>query len=177
MDVTFHTNTYSSRNWHGGRFLDCKVALAQAFREISPSQKHKLLDNLVSSETSQQSATMQPDNFSLNGSVHTGDLHHTFHPFRRLPAELRVEVWKFALPGPRIIKIVAMDMHLTMRKRIMRYSILPQSTYHRAIATPLLHTCQDSRAVALKIYEATLTTTSVGKESSLYFLESGHPLF
>jgi hypothetical protein len=96
-----------------------------------------------------------------------------FTYFPLLPPELREMVWKYALPGPRMIKVTAVDVSQTMRDRLSLWSIFPCTAVWEGfieqspIATPLLHTCHRSRTIALKTYEATFTPQLRG--SSFYF--------
>jgi hypothetical protein len=33
----------------------------------------------------------------------------TFHPFPKLPIEMRLKIWGFALPGPRMVEVCPYD--------------------------------------------------------------------
>ena len=53
----------------------------------------------------------------------------TFHPFPRMPSELRLKIWKLNMPGPRVIEL--------------KYS---KKIYHAVSPTPalvLLHICRE----------------------------------
>jgi hypothetical protein len=66
----------------------------------------------------------------------------TFTRFPDLPPEIRREIWKYLLPGPRIIHI--MGSHRTNGGQCFVDTV--------EIPT-LLHTCQESRSLALKRYK------------------------
>jgi 2EXR family len=74
----------------------------------------------------------------------------TFHPFTKLPNELKIKVWKLLLPGPRIIEIKA----VTITEGDGGWS---EITYDRCVAISknpvLLYMCPDSRAFAKQYYE------------------------
>lgn len=65
----------------------------------------------------------------------------TFSPFPKLPIEIRTQIWKLQIPPPRIIKLT---YYLDTNNEIIQAPVL---------ATPLLHTCHESRKVAKKFYE------------------------
>lgn len=72
----------------------------------------------------------------------------TFTCFRKLPPELREKVWSLALPGPRVVQ---MRIKLTVAK----YS-KHQRGFHLKSTTlipNMLHTCSESRTIALQHYE------------------------
>ncbi|KAH6682025.1 hypothetical protein B0J14DRAFT_695492 [Halenospora varia] len=72
----------------------------------------------------------------------------TFASFGKLPPELREKVWGFALPGPRVVQ-------MRIKLVVAKYS-KHQRGFHLKSTTPvpsMLHTCSESRAIALQHYE------------------------
>lgn len=64
----------------------------------------------------------------------------TFHPFPRLPLELRLKIWRSSLPGPRLIRISVED------------GSFKSNTPH-----PLgLQICKESREETLRIYQLSI---------------------
>ncbi|CZT43939.1 uncharacterized protein RSE6_04051 [Rhynchosporium secalis] len=80
---------------------------------------------------------------SLTDSQNTPDV----PSFPILPSELRTEIWKLALPGPREIMINNHGAGRAEDKPVLGEGA-------SAIPTPLLHTNQESRYIARKIYTA-----------------------
>lgn len=74
--------------------------------------------------------------------------HDQFHPFPRLPLELRLQIWNLALPGPRVVQVIeAKKRHMLTR----------QASYHWTSNSPspiLLRVCKESREEALRTYTA-----------------------
>ncbi|TAQ85659.1 hypothetical protein B7494_g6021 [Chlorociboria aeruginascens] len=76
----------------------------------------------------------------------------TFHPFPRLPIEIRLKVWKNALPGPRIITLKCVDfvqMYMQYQEKKFRtvYSVITDTK------TPVvLHVNQEARYEGSKVY-------------------------
>jgi hypothetical protein len=60
-------------------------------------------------------------------------------PFQKLIVELRLKIWKLALPGPRLVE--------------MRSDAHPRINSHRSTPS-ILHVCSESRTEALKWYTA-----------------------
>jgi len=88
--------------------------------------------------------------------------------FPKLPLELRTMIWKYTLPGPRVIKVAASDAaYPTTHGLELLGPVWEASIEQSPIATPLLHACHDSRAIALKTYEAAFTPQLRG--NSFYF--------
>jgi hypothetical protein len=59
----------------------------------------------------------------------------TFHQFRLLPAELRIQIWSYALEESRIVRVRLNEWH---------------RHYRPGYSSPLLRTCSESRAVAIR---------------------------
>ncbi|KAF8846612.1 hypothetical protein BDZ45DRAFT_682421 [Acephala macrosclerotiorum] len=66
----------------------------------------------------------------------------TFTLFPTLPAELQIKIWRYTLPGPRIIQL--------------QYS-KSSSSFHGTRPPPALHTCRTSREIALSVFEPAFT--------------------
>jgi hypothetical protein len=75
-----------------------------------------------------------------------------FKLFTSLPSELRINIWKQALPAPRIVPV--------------RYSRAFRQYTSGSAPPSLLHVCQESREVFLKSYEKLLLSKKY--ESSIY---------
>ncbi|KAI2612840.1 uncharacterized protein GGS25DRAFT_138286 [Hypoxylon fragiforme] len=84
----------------------------------------------------------------------TGDLPQTFHLFTQLPIELRLIIWSYNLPGPRIVEIKCS----TDSTEPLLTSQLGQDDNRRIVCTstsPIpvnLHVCRESRLYGLKQY-------------------------
>jgi hypothetical protein len=78
---------------------------------------------------------------TLASQTKDGGTFDTFHPFERLPTELRLKIWKNALPGPRIVEI---DVG---RKGMKRGSPLTVESL------PLLQVNFESRELCSKAYQ------------------------
>ncbi|KAH9213921.1 hypothetical protein DL95DRAFT_390050, partial [Leptodontidium sp. 2 PMI_412] len=81
----------------------------------------------------------------------------TFHPFPRLPLEIRDEIWSLSLPAPRLIHVQ------TERGEIRPPGRQPNQPFAHVWAQKLpvpsiLHVCNDARAVGLKHYELVFDT-------------------
>ena len=72
----------------------------------------------------------------------------TFHPFQRLPAEVRLIVWNFCTPPLRLIKRVQQGPHV-------KWHVFPRVARVPAV----LHTCHESRTCWLASYH-TVNTAS-----------------
>ncbi|PMD14651.1 hypothetical protein NA56DRAFT_369102 [Hyaloscypha hepaticicola] len=81
-----------------------------------------------------------------------------FTCFDKLPFELREMVWKFALPGPRTITVSKTDKSVPQVKTNAK-GILP---------TPLMHTCHESRQLALQRYKPAFSVFLEGNKD-IYF--------
>ena len=71
----------------------------------------------------------------------------SFTSFPNLPAELRLKIWKAALPGPRTVRI-----NLSLTK-----PLIPPSSYGRKPPT-LLSVCVEARGVGLGFYRSCFTS-------------------
>lgn len=81
-----------------------------------------------------------------------------FAPFKRLPAEIQIKIWKASLPESRIVQLRMMAISQSLirpaiapgssRKKSQRYCITTDITL-----SPLLHTCKLSRQIMLETYK------------------------
>ncbi|KAL2072984.1 hypothetical protein VTL71DRAFT_10308 [Oculimacula yallundae] len=92
----------------------------------------------MSDSSSNQSSNTGAEEKAIDFAVST----ENFTVFLNLPLELQIEIWKFALPGPRELLIEDFEdgSHLVRNGRAT------------AIPTPLLHTNYESRRIALRRY-------------------------
>jgi hypothetical protein len=72
-------------------------------------------------------------------------LNQEFTIFGQLPVELRLEIWKKAIPEPRTIRIHTISVDI-------QGTLFHKSVAFRAATPALLHTSQESREEALKVY-------------------------
>jgi hypothetical protein len=73
----------------------------------------------------------------------------TFHPFPRLPSELRHLIWQYSLPDPRWIEPV-----LRTQRPNWRWTPTPKQNSSTSPSDPIiLQVCHESREFALKFYE------------------------
>ncbi|TVY27949.1 hypothetical protein LHYA1_G003503 [Lachnellula hyalina] len=70
----------------------------------------------------------------------------SLHPFSRLPLELRLMIWQYAIPNDRVIEIRSWGNPAIRRYAPIKYSVAP----HRPPA--ILHVNQESRREALRNY-------------------------
>ncbi|OBT80025.1 hypothetical protein VF21_01189 [Pseudogymnoascus sp. 05NY08] len=79
-----------------------------------------------------------------------------FKFFPKLPTEIRLMVWDFCLPGPRVVDV-------RMRRRFVRVSTRKVFNFPRFISSldhpVILHICSESRSLALKHYELSFPNT------------------
>ncbi|KAK0101968.1 hypothetical protein ONS95_001223 [Cadophora gregata] len=61
-----------------------------------------------------------------------------FNPFRRLPAELRIKIWKLSLPEPRTIT--------------PHPDYIPDEIYVQSLVSPLFDVCFESKEIVDKVY-------------------------
>ncbi|KAJ4858360.1 hypothetical protein T069G_06627 [Trichoderma breve] len=79
----------------------------------------------------------------------------TFHPFSRLPTELRLKIWQLSLPSPRLVSVqCGVDISAFARPP-------PDSPEYTGCTSPTripvsLQVCTESRAEALKSYQPSL---------------------
>lgn len=98
----------------------------------------------------------------------------TFYLFQKLPLELRHQIWRYALPGPRLITlglekellIVHIDRGDSIKISSRRSSHSDKTTAFskiRQTSAPkipeLLHACRESRQLALAVYDFCLSTS------------------
>lgn len=76
-----------------------------------------------------------------------------FHRFSKLPAELRITIWKLARPGPRVIrvKVHIVKYHISEHVRGLKFTSFTP-------VPAVLHACKESRAIALKTYKLGMKT-------------------
>lgn len=91
----------------------------------------------------------------------------TFAPFPRIPPEIRIKIWKQALPGPRTITVVPhLELSAAERRTPIAFRLddepTPVKTTTSPIATPLLHVCKESRHEALKVYQVAFQERFMG---------------
>ncbi|CAD6445786.1 0309963f-dce6-49f0-88c1-ae2e8a797d1f [Sclerotinia trifoliorum] len=96
----------------------------------------------------------------------------TFILFNSLPKELQLTIWKLALQdvGPRTVKLRLCWWEYkvpTTGCRDYLGSILTARQKYKAKIPSLLHTCQDSREVALKVYK--LSFAKLLQDRPVYF--------
>jgi len=84
------------------------------------------------------------------------ELATAFTIFPKLPVELRLKIWKFALPGRRIVDI-----------RCDKQSVLFEKYRSSTPIPSILHVCSESRTLASKVYELAFRTTPSSR--SIYF--------
>jgi len=105
-----------------------------------------------------------------------------FTLFPKLPAELRDQIWKFALPGPRTITVIRRPLknwayrYTTITDRLRRTRLgLPtgkndqfvKANTRGVLPTPLIHACHESRQIVLRRYE--LAFAEFLHEDPIYF--------
>lgn len=99
-------------------------------------------------------ATVAPDSRSTNPTMALSTQRNTsqgsaivcteFHYFPKLPIELRLKIWKDALPGPRLVEIVSTDW--------MCYEHSPWRPACLEVAPSAFFACKESKEVTLKHY-------------------------
>jgi len=101
---------------------------------------------------------------SLNNYVETSTVALSeFTLFSKLPQELRDEIWEFALPAPRVLKVFKASPLLVGHQGFTsRYGI---DTYK--LPTQLLHVSREARQVALQRYQLSFTGLIYG--GPIYF--------
>lgn len=78
----------------------------------------------------------------------------TFTLFPTLPPELRLKIWKYALPGPRVVRLSLMEhSNSSHRRGHEKYAIHATSTIPSIIQTNV-----EGREAALKVYELAFPT-------------------
>jgi hypothetical protein len=81
-----------------------------------------------------------------------------FHPFPKLPSELKDMIWNHALPCPRMITLSTMiaDTPESFERGLGHVRGYVTKTNVNAIPTGLFHACQHSREVAMTRYTPAL---------------------
>jgi hypothetical protein len=74
-----------------------------------------------------------------------------FTLFSWLPVEIRLLVWKHALPGPRTVTISSNDICINLSPGKLFTCFV--ATHNADIVPTILHASKESRAVAKKYYE------------------------
>lgn len=77
-----------------------------------------------------------------------------FYRFLFLPDELRLEIWRRALPAPRFIELMLIDVETERKATWLRvnhglWSWMSVGSY---IALPLMQACSEARTIALESY-------------------------
>lgn len=85
---------------------------------------------------------------------------NTFTGFNKLPFELRTLVWEMALPGPRCIECRIFNTTGKYKWKVE----------HSEKAPAILFTCQESRSIALKHYQAVLNE-NVDEKYNIHYLD------
>ncbi|MCJ1248771.1 hypothetical protein MMC30_005990 [Trapelia coarctata] len=117
----------------------------------SPQQKPDIL-SLIIPNLSRRPTTTPPNETHPSPAVSGPRSEFTLFP--ALPAELRLKIWEFALPGPRVVEIKAPPPSFADRPPD---SALDDFTSSCAIPT-LLHVNSEARGIALKHYELSFAT-------------------
>ena len=81
-----------------------------------------------------------------SSSASRGKPSSMFVLFPKLPTELRLQIWKYAIPGARKIT-------LKRRKNSSQLSVTTPSLTASPYTPDILHVCQESRAMALEYYQ------------------------
>ncbi|KAH7360338.1 hypothetical protein BKA65DRAFT_547061 [Rhexocercosporidium sp. MPI-PUGE-AT-0058] len=109
---------------------------------------------------------MTSSKFSVSNpilSVETGV--HQFSLFKKLPLELRCLVWRFALPGPRVVRLKfagnkAHDFLIASELATAKIKVVTS-------IPGVLYACHDSRTIALKHYH--IAFASIPKIQPMFF--------
>ena len=101
----------------------------------------------------------------------------SFKDFDYLPKELRLLIWKYALPGPRIIPLNAISLtpRTTRRGRHQYGAKYPLATYFSSPSpnnsiTSLVQACKDSYALVKQHYSLIFPRSSAWIDFSIEFL-------
>jgi hypothetical protein len=70
-----------------------------------------------------------------------------FHLFPNLPMELQIDIWKYALTVPQIIRIKSLPRNIQESENTR-----PRCVTEAYQVPPLLHACRHSRDTALQFY-------------------------
>ncbi|CZR66207.1 uncharacterized protein PAC_16108 [Phialocephala subalpina] len=128
-------------------------------------------------------ALSQTINTALSKEVEKMDISaHKFTLFPRLPAELRLKIWFFALPRQRLVEIMVnetFDSYLSDASSEDRWSLV-KSVRSPTSVPAILHTCNESRVEALKYYHLSFgrnTSYSRNMNPRIYFDASTDVLY
>lgn len=100
--------------------------------------------------TSIKISDMSTTTFATSGFEEAAVSNEKFTLFRELAAELRLAIWEFALPGPRILYINQYATHYEQRSYLPEFPAVYPSNYLSGLG--MLHTCREARDVALKTF-------------------------
>lgn len=107
-------------------------------------------------------------------NLHQADTYQTFHPFPRLPAELRIQIWTLALPPAKCLYTVSVSIAIPLISNpSISFKIhhpaptpTPTSTGNPNLPThptALLLTTHESRTIYLTQHPSSIPTSSQGK--------------
>jgi hypothetical protein len=113
-----------------------------------PNFKHTTLSHML--KTLVEGSTLPKDEEKA-AKEPTNETHQPV-TFLSLPTRLREKIWNLAIQRPRIIELTTSTTY---------------STVSRAPVPPLLHTCQESRAIALQHYSVSFATPATSPK--VYF--------
>ncbi|RDL37337.1 uncharacterized protein BP5553_04770 [Venustampulla echinocandica] len=97
-----------------------------------------------------------------------------FSYFPKLPAELRLMIWKFARPEGRIIRIKPRSKRHLRLKHTSPLEM--RALYSTAKVPAMLHACLESRVVAQKWYKLSFGTTLYGEPQTYFDYEQDEVL-
>jgi hypothetical protein len=129
----------------------------------------QLLDNVLDTpdeepeeelESSESQTEQRPQNDCLSHPL------EEFPCFGHLPLEIRLLIWKYARPDPRVVRLAWSKLP----PKAPAWSSCPElwrTNYSEAPIPAMLHACSESRQVALKWYRLALEHCST--EPHVYF--------
>jgi len=89
-----------------------------------------------------------------------------FHPFAKLPAQLRIKVWAHAASFPRIVPVKVTYVKLEKGEKYKSYNCKPKFISNISIP-PVLHATYESREESLKKYK--LSVFAPNTPATIYF--------
>jgi len=95
-----------------------------------------------------------------------GEMPRTFHTFQNLPAELQNMIWRYSLPGPRVIRAAYIEGEDYAKGSFVIRDACPPT---------VLHVCQNSRREALIFYQSlseSVSTNGVFEHNSEFECEA-----